>query len=62
MKFLFSHRNFPAQFRHILIELSKDPSNEIVFITGTKNDVKIPRVKKYEYKLKRKSPKTAIGI
>ena len=56
MKFLFSHRNFPAQFRHILIELSKDPSNEIVFITGTKNDVKIPRVKKYEYKLKRKVP------
>lgn len=56
MKFLFSHRNFPAQFRHILIELSKDPSNEIVFITGTKNDVQFPRVKKYEYKLKREVP------
>lgn len=57
MKFLFSHRNFPAQFRHILIELSKDPSNEIVFITGTKNDVKISRVQKYEYNLKREVPK-----
>lgn len=56
MKFLFSHRNFPAQFRHILIELSKDPSNEIVFITGTKNDVQIPRVRKIEYKLKREVP------
>lgn len=56
MKFLFSHRNFPAQFRHILIALSKDPCNEIVFITGTKNDVQIPRVKKYEYKLKREVP------
>ena len=57
MKFLFSHRNFPAQFRHILLELSKDSSNEIVFITGTKNDVQIPGVKKYEYKLKREVPK-----
>ena len=57
MKFLFSHRNFPAQFRHILIELSKDPSNEIVFITGTKNNVKISRVQKYEYNLKREVPK-----
>lgn len=57
MKFLFSHRNFPAQFRHILVELSKDPSNEIAFITGTKNDVQIQRVKKYEYKLKREVPK-----
>ncbi len=56
MKFLFSHRNFPAQFRHILVELSKDSSNEIVFITGTKNDVQIPRVKKVEYKLKREVP------
>lgn len=56
MKFLFSHRNFPAQFRHILIELAKDPSNEIIFITGTKNDVNIKGVRKIEYKLKREVP------
>lgn len=57
MKFLFSHRNFPAQFRHILFELSKDTSNEIVFITGTKNDINIKGVKKYLYHLKRDVPK-----
>lgn len=57
MKFLFSHRNFPAQFLHILFELSKDTSNEIVFITGTKNDINIKGVKKYLYHLKREVPK-----
>ncbi len=57
MKYLFSHRNFPAQFRHILFELSKDSSNEIVFITGTKNDINIKGVKKYLYQLKRDVPK-----
>lgn len=56
MKFLFSHRNFPAQFRHILIELGKDPSNEIIFITGTKNNNEIQGVKKLVYKTKRKVP------
>lgn len=53
MKFLFAHRNFPAQFKHILIELAKNPSNEIIFITGTKNDIHIKGVKKLEYRLKR---------
>lgn len=57
MKFLFSHRNFPAQFRHVLTELAKDESNEIVFITGTENSINIPGVKKYTYKLKRSVPK-----
>jgi len=56
MKFLFSHRNFPAQFRHILIELAKDPENEIVFLTGTQNNLQIKGVQKYTYKLKRKVP------
>ena len=53
MKFLFSHRNFPAQFRHIMIELAKDSKNEIIFITGTKNDVQIRGIKKFVYKPKR---------
>lgn len=57
MKFLFSHRNFPAQFRHVLIELSKDSNNEIVFITGTENDTQIRGVKKLLYKTKREVPK-----
>ena len=55
MKFLFSHRNFPAQFRHIITQLGKDPKNEIVFLTGTQNTVEIQGVKKILYKLKRKT-------
>lgn len=56
MNFLISHRNYPAQFRHILIELAKDPSNNIFFLTGTENDNYIKGVKKIVYKLKRKVP------
>ena len=56
MKFLFSHRNFPAQFRQILVELAKNPENEIVFITGTKNDVNIKGVKKLLYTPRREVP------
>lgn len=56
MKFLFSHRNFPGQFKNILIELGKDPTNEIVFITGTPNNINIRGVKKFVYKLKRQVP------
>ena len=54
MNFLFSHRNFPAQFKHILNELGKDSSNKIVFLTGTENAVEIKGVRKIVYKLKRK--------
>ena len=57
MKFLFSHRNFPAQFRHILLELAQEPTNEIVFLTGTQNNIEIKGVKKIVYKLKREVPK-----
>lgn len=57
MKFLFSHRNFPAQFRHIITELGKNPENEIIFLTGTKNSVEIKGVKKILYSLKREVPK-----
>lgn len=56
MKFLFAHRNFPAQFRHILLELTKDSENEIYFITNANNNVVIPGVKKVVYKPKREVP------
>ena len=59
MNFLFSHRNYPAQFRHILIELAKDPSNNIFFLTGTENKNYIRGVKKVVYKLKRKVPENS---
>jgi len=55
MKFLFSHRNFPAQFRYILPELAKDSANEVVFITNAEKGF-IPGVKKIQYNLKRKVP------
>lgn len=57
MKFLFSHRSFPAQFKHIIAELAKNPDNEIVFLTSVDNSVEISGVKKIVYKLKRKVPK-----
>lgn len=48
MKVLFLHRNFPAQFRHLAIALSKDPNNQIVFATNRKEG-KIPGVHKIIY-------------
>ena len=57
MKFLFSHREFPAHFEHLIIELAKDHKNEIVFITEAKNNFQIKGVRKIEYKLKRQPTK-----
>lgn len=59
MRFLFSHRNFPAQFRHIITELGCDPENEIVFLCNTQTPIEIKGVKKVLYKLKRKVPQNA---
>ena len=59
LNFLFSHRNYPAQFRHILIELAKNPQNNIFFLTGTENNNYIKGVKKIVYKLKRKVPENS---
>ena len=57
MNFLFSHRNFPAQFRHILLELAKDPDNKKVFLTNTINNLQIKNVQKVYYTTKREVPK-----
>lgn len=57
MKFLFSDRDFPTQFEPVLLELSKDPENEIVFITGAKNNIQIDGVTRIEYKIKRQVPR-----
>lgn len=56
MKFLFSHRNFPAQFKHIIKELGKNPENEVVFLTRARNDECVTGVRKIIYKPKRKVP------
>lgn len=50
MKILFIHRNFPAQFKHLVEELVKNSDNEIVFITSN-DDVEIQGVKKIIYKV-----------
>lgn len=56
MNILFLHRNFPAQYRHIAVELAKDPSNNVVFITNN-DKLQIQGIKKVVYKLKREVPK-----
>lgn len=56
MNILFLHRNFPAQYRHIAVELAKDPNNNVVFITNN-DKLQIHGIKKYVYKLKREVPK-----
>ena len=55
MKFLFLHRNFPAQFRHIAPALASDPNNEVIFITNN-DTVNLPNIKKAIYRQKREIP------
>ncbi len=52
MKLLFMHRNFPAQFRHLLKHYTSDPNNEVVFLTA-REEGQIEGVKKAVYKLNR---------
>jgi glycosyltransferase involved in cell wall biosynthesis len=56
MKFLFLHRNFPAQFKHLAAALAKDKKNEVVFVTNNTETKTFGGIKKYSYKLKRKVP------
>lgn len=56
MNILFLHRNFPGQFKFLLMELAKDPNNNIVFLTNNTETNTIPRVNKIIYKLKRMVP------
>ncbi|MCK4608582.1 MAG: glycosyltransferase [Gammaproteobacteria bacterium] len=53
MKILFLHRNFPAQFRHLLQHLRSNKNNTITFITN-RQDIKAAKgIIIYSYKLKR---------
>lgn len=49
MKILFLHSNFPAQFRHLAVNLAKNADNRIVFGT-TRKEGQIPGVYKLIYK------------
>lgn len=55
MNILFLHRNFPAQFRHILPIFASDPNNKVVFITNNET-AHMKNVMKVQYKLKREVP------
>lgn len=48
MIILFVHRNFPAQFKNIAIELAKDPNNLVLFLTANACD-QLPNVHKVIY-------------
>lgn len=62
MNILFLHRNFPAQFRYLIAELSKNPENNIFFITNNSDPNMLFRsVKKICYKVKRKVPDDCHG-
>lgn len=48
MIILFIHRNFPAQFKNVAIELAKDPNNLVLFLTSN-TTVQLPNVHKIIY-------------
>lgn len=50
MNFLFLHRNFPGQFKHIIKELAKNSENKIFFITYNDN-FDLQNVNKIVYKV-----------
>lgn len=56
MKILFLHSNFPAQFRHLAVNLAKDSHNRVVFGT-TREEGQIPGVYKFIYTPSRKPHK-----
>lgn len=56
MKILFLHSNFPAQFRHLAINLARDGNNRVVFGTTSKEG-QIPGVYKFIYTPSRKPHK-----
>ena len=58
MRILFLHSNFPAQFRHLAIDLAQERNNQVVFGT-TRKEGQLPNVTKAIYSLSREAhPKT----
>lgn len=53
MKILFLHSNFPAQFRHLALNLARDSNNRVLFGT-TREEGQIPGVYKFIYNPSRK--------
>lgn len=61
MKFLFIHRNFPAQFLNLVSYLSQNSENEIYFIT-TREENNIENVNKIIYQVKAKTDSNTHGF
>lgn len=56
MNIVFLHRNFPAQFKYLAMELAKDKKNNVIFVTNNETTKPFGKIKKVVYKLKRKVP------
>ena len=56
MNIIFLHRNFPAQFKFLALELAKDKKNNVFFVTNNENTKPFGGIKKVIYKLKRQVP------
>lgn len=56
MNIIFLHRNFPAQFKFLALELAKDKKNNVFFVTNNENTQPFGGIKKVIYKLKRQVP------
>lgn len=55
MNILFIHKNFPGQFRNILLALANNPKNNVYFITNN-DDFELENVNKIKYTIN--SPQT----
>ncbi len=53
MNILFLHRNFPAQFRHLVAHLMKNPANKVAFLSNRK-EAKLDGITTGYYELTRK--------
>ena len=59
MKILIVHQNFPGQFKHLLPELLKNPSNEIVAFTMNNFEATHPNFRIVRYKAAKSTSKDA---
>lgn len=57
MRFLFLHQNFPGQFRHLALHLSRDPRHQVVCL-GQPQAVELPGIRLTRYRPRRTPAKT----
>lgn len=57
MKILFTHQNFPGQFKHVCLQLGREPANQLVFLTKPTQN-RITGVRRVEYEVNREPAKS----